>query len=95
MNAYDYWSIVQGALATITLSVASIALGIPLGLGLALIRWARVPVLDRFEPQNAMGWASFLDILEDTVKGREVLPRRVYLERNAGLYGVDLANLQR
>jgi His/Glu/Gln/Arg/opine family amino acid ABC transporter permease subunit len=48
MNAYDYWSIVQGALATVTLSIASIALGLPLGLALALIRWARVPVLNRF-----------------------------------------------
>jgi His/Glu/Gln/Arg/opine family amino acid ABC transporter permease subunit len=47
MTAYDYWSIFQGALATISLSVASILLGIPLGLGLALIRWARVPVLNR------------------------------------------------
>jgi uncharacterized protein YndB with AHSA1/START domain len=53
-----------------------------------------LPVLDRFEPQNAMGWASFLDIVEDTVKGREVRPRRAYMERNAALYGVDLANLQ-
>jgi His/Glu/Gln/Arg/opine family amino acid ABC transporter permease subunit len=47
MTAYDYWSITQGALATISLSLVSIALGVPLGLGLALIRWAKVPVLDR------------------------------------------------
>jgi His/Glu/Gln/Arg/opine family amino acid ABC transporter permease subunit len=48
MNAFDYWSIAQGALATVVLSVASIVLGVPLGLGLALIRWARVPFLNRF-----------------------------------------------
>jgi uncharacterized protein YndB with AHSA1/START domain len=54
-----------------------------------------LPVLDRFEPQNAMGWATFLDILDDTLRGREVRPRRAYMERNAGLYGVDLGNLQR
>ena len=54
-----------------------------------------LPVLDRFEPQNAMGWATFLDILDDTVNGRVVGPRRSYMERNAALYGVDLANLQR
>ena len=47
MTAYDYWSIAQGALATVALSLASIALGVPLGLGLALIRWSRAPVLDR------------------------------------------------
>jgi uncharacterized protein YndB with AHSA1/START domain len=54
-----------------------------------------LPVLDRFEPQNAMGWAMFLDILDDTIKGRAVGPRSAYMERNAALYGVDLANLQR
>ncbi|RKT22213.1 amino acid ABC transporter membrane protein 1 (PAAT family) [Paraburkholderia sp. RAU2J] len=47
MTAYDYWSITQGALATISLSLISIVLGVPLGLGLALIRWAKVPVLER------------------------------------------------
>jgi hypothetical protein len=54
-----------------------------------------LPVLDRFEPQNAMGWATFLDILDDTVNGRNVGPRRRYMERNAALYGVDLGNLAR
>jgi His/Glu/Gln/Arg/opine family amino acid ABC transporter permease subunit len=47
MSAYDYFSIAQGALATILLSVASLLLGIPLGLGLALLRWGRVPVAHR------------------------------------------------
>jgi His/Glu/Gln/Arg/opine family amino acid ABC transporter permease subunit len=47
MTAYDYWSIAQGALATILLSLASIVLGVPFGLALALVRWARVPVLNR------------------------------------------------
>lgn len=47
MNAYDYWSITQGALATICFSFASILFGVPIGLGLALIRWARVPVLSQ------------------------------------------------
>ncbi len=44
-DAYDYWSIVQGALVTVSLSAGSILLGVPIGLGLALIRWGRVPVL--------------------------------------------------
>ncbi len=47
MTAYDYWSITRVALATISLSLVSIVLGVPLGLALALIRWARVPVLSR------------------------------------------------
>jgi uncharacterized protein YndB with AHSA1/START domain len=54
-----------------------------------------LPVLERFEPQNAMGWATFLDILEATVTGQLVRPRREYMETNAALYGVDLENLAR
>lgn len=44
MNAYDYWSILQGAFATVGVSLVGIVIGIPLGLGLALVRWARIPV---------------------------------------------------
>ena len=47
MTTYDYLSIVHGALATVSLSLASIALGVPLGLGLALIRWCRIPLLSQ------------------------------------------------
>jgi uncharacterized protein YndB with AHSA1/START domain len=54
-----------------------------------------LPVLERFEPQNAMGWATFLDMLEAAANGEAAQPRRVYMEKNAALYGVDLANLQR
>jgi uncharacterized protein YndB with AHSA1/START domain len=54
-----------------------------------------LPVLERFEPQNAMGWATFLDILEATARGEAVKPQRAYMEKNAPLYGVDLGNLVR
>jgi uncharacterized protein YndB with AHSA1/START domain len=54
-----------------------------------------LPVLERFEGQNAMGWHTFLDILEATLAGRPVEPRPAHMQRNAALYGVDLANLQR
>jgi His/Glu/Gln/Arg/opine family amino acid ABC transporter permease subunit len=37
--------LLEGAAVTATVSIASIALGVPLGLLLALIRWRRVPVL--------------------------------------------------
>ena len=53
------------------------------------------PVLEGFEAQTAMGWATFLDILEDTATGRGVGPRRAYFERNAARYGVDLGALAR
>jgi His/Glu/Gln/Arg/opine family amino acid ABC transporter permease subunit len=46
MGLGDYLSILEGAGVTIAVSLIAIAIGAPLGLGLALIRWRRVPVLD-------------------------------------------------
>jgi His/Glu/Gln/Arg/opine family amino acid ABC transporter permease subunit len=44
MTGGDILSILQGALVTISLSLAGILIGLPIGLGLALIRWANVPI---------------------------------------------------
>jgi His/Glu/Gln/Arg/opine family amino acid ABC transporter permease subunit len=44
MSAADVLAIFQGALTTLLLSAVGIALGLPIGLGLALIRWSRVPI---------------------------------------------------
>jgi His/Glu/Gln/Arg/opine family amino acid ABC transporter permease subunit len=44
----DYLAIAAGAANTIAVSLLTIALGTPLGLGLALIRWGKFPVLDGF-----------------------------------------------
>ena len=60
-----------------------------------LLRLQHLPVLECFERQNAMGWATFLDILHDTLTGLPARPRQDYMTRNAALYGVDLNNLQR
>jgi hypothetical protein len=54
-----------------------------------------LPLLDRFEKQNAMGWHTFLDMLGAALKGEAVEPRQAYMQRNAACYGVDLANLAR
>lgn len=54
-----------------------------------------LPVLERFEKQNAMGWHTFLDILGATLRGEPVLERKDYMTRNAARYGVDLNNLAR
>jgi len=54
-----------------------------------------LPILERFERQNMLGWHTFLDILGAAARGEPVEPRSVYMQRNAALYGVDLANLQR
>ena len=55
---------------------------------------AHLPVLERFEKQNAMGWHSFLDMLGATLRGEAVEDRRFYMEKNAKLYGVDLSRLE-
>ena len=56
---------------------------------------SHLPVLERFQTQNAMGWHTFLDVLGDTLAGRPIQPRPAYMQKNAALYGVDLANLQK
>jgi uncharacterized protein YndB with AHSA1/START domain len=60
-----------------------------------LLVLTHLPVLERFEKQNAMGWHTFLDILSDTLEGRKVRTRREYMVRNSVRYGVDLNNLAR
>jgi His/Glu/Gln/Arg/opine family amino acid ABC transporter permease subunit len=47
MNGADIAAIFQGAIVTVTLSAIGILIGLPIGLGLALIRWANIPVLGR------------------------------------------------
>jgi His/Glu/Gln/Arg/opine family amino acid ABC transporter permease subunit len=47
MTGADIVSILAGALVTISLSLAGILIGLPIGLGLALIRWADVPLVAR------------------------------------------------
>ena len=47
MTSADYLSLLQGAGITVALSIIGILLGVPLGLGLALIRWSQIPVLSQ------------------------------------------------
>jgi uncharacterized protein YndB with AHSA1/START domain len=54
-----------------------------------------LPVLERFEKQNAMGWHTFLDMLGAALRGEPAEPRQAHMQRNAARYGVDLANLVR
>ena len=44
MEAADLAALLRGAALTVLFSVAAVAIGVPAGLGLALVRWARVPV---------------------------------------------------
>lgn len=63
--------------------------------GKTMLTFRHFPILERFIQQNAMGWHVMLDILEASVSGEKVEDRSVYSGRNAALYGVDLANLER
>jgi len=45
MSGGDIAAIFQGAIVTMALSFTGILIGLPIGLGLALIRWANVPFL--------------------------------------------------
>lgn len=56
---------------------------------------AHLPVLERFVKQNAMGWHTYLDMLEAALRGEKPQPRAHYMQKNAALYGVDLAELQK
>jgi uncharacterized protein YndB with AHSA1/START domain len=59
------------------------------------LTFTHFPVLERFVPQNAMGWHTMLDILEAGLRGQKIEERPVYMRKNAALYGVDLGNLTR
>ena len=47
MNGGDIAAIFQGAIVTVTLSLVGILIGLPIGLSLALIRWANIPIAAR------------------------------------------------
>ena len=47
MTGGDVLAILQGAVVTVTLSLAGILIGLPIGLALAVLRWADVPVVAR------------------------------------------------
>ena len=47
MTASDFITILQGAVVTVTLSLVGILIGLPIGLALAVLRWADVPLVAR------------------------------------------------
>lgn len=60
-----------------------------------LLTFKHFPILERFIPQNAMGWHTMLDMLTAVLNGQPVQDRAEYVAKNAALYGVDLKNLAR
>jgi His/Glu/Gln/Arg/opine family amino acid ABC transporter permease subunit len=47
MSGGDVLAILGGAVVTVTLSLTGILIGLPIGLGLAVLRWADVPIVAR------------------------------------------------
>jgi uncharacterized protein YndB with AHSA1/START domain len=60
-----------------------------------LLTFKHFPILERFIPQNAMGWHTMLDMLSATLNDEPVQSRADYVAKNAAIYGVDLKNLAR
>jgi uncharacterized protein YndB with AHSA1/START domain len=58
-----------------------------------LLTLTHLPILERFEKQNAVGWHTFLDMLDAAVRGEPPEAREVHMKRNAARYGVNLSNL--
>jgi hypothetical protein len=52
-----------------------------------------LPILEEFVKLNAMGWHTFLDMVETASTGATVEPREAYIKANAERYGVDLSRL--
>ena len=52
-----------------------------------------LPVLDEFVKLNALGWHTFLDMVDSAARGAPVEPREACMKRNAARYGVDLSKL--
>jgi uncharacterized protein YndB with AHSA1/START domain len=52
-----------------------------------------LPVLEAFVTLNAMGWHTFLDMVDAAARGATVEPRETYMRRNAERYGVDISRL--
>jgi uncharacterized protein YndB with AHSA1/START domain len=63
--------------------------------GDVLLTLMHLPVLPRFEKQNAMGWHTYLDMTEAALRGQAPEPRAAHMQRNAARYGVDLTKLAR
>jgi uncharacterized protein YndB with AHSA1/START domain len=49
-----------------------------------------LPVLEAFVKLNAMGWHTFLDMVDAAARGAPVEPREACMKRNAERYGVEL-----
>jgi uncharacterized protein YndB with AHSA1/START domain len=52
-----------------------------------------LPTLEQFVKLNAMGWHTFLDMVDAASREAAIEPREAYMKRNAERYGIDLSRL--
>jgi uncharacterized protein YndB with AHSA1/START domain len=57
-----------------------------------LLTLEHLPVQEKFVKLNAMGWHTFVDMVDAAVRGEPVQGRDHYMALNAKQYGVDLSN---
>ncbi len=60
-----------------------------------LLTLTHLPVLEHFVKVNAMGWHTYLDMVDAAIRGAPIEPRAALAKRNAERYGVDLKNMPR
>jgi uncharacterized protein YndB with AHSA1/START domain len=63
--------------------------------GGTMLTLTHLPVLEQFVKVNALGWHTYLDMVEAAVTGKPIEARGAYMKRHAERYGVDLNNLPR
>jgi len=61
--------------------------------GRTLLTLTHLPVLDSFVKLNAMGWHTFLDMVDAAARGTPVETRDACMKRSAERYGIDLSAL--
>jgi uncharacterized protein YndB with AHSA1/START domain len=61
----------------------------------AKLTLTHLPVLEAFVKFDAMGWHTFLDMVDAAARCAPVEPREAYMKRNADRYGIDLGKLPR
>ena len=58
-----------------------------------MLTLTHLPVLEPFVKLNAMGWHTFLDMVDAASSNATIEPRETCMKRNAERYGVDLSRL--
>lgn len=59
------------------------------------LTFQHLPIMDRMVPQSAMGWHTMIDILQAALRRGDIPDGSQLMKKNAEIYGVDMANLEK